>query len=172
MVAYLTRMPAGIPGEPNRGFTNVIKPEALTPLGTTGHPTAYGIPVVIDQTAGNVGRIRQMAVADAVAAVYGILVRPFPGNSSTDALGVSTPPNEGSCDVMRFGYVEVLLSGNTPAVKGGQVYVWNVAATGTHIVGGFEATDPTTSGFALPGARFQGPADASGNTEISVNFGA
>jgi hypothetical protein len=144
----------------------------MTPFGTTGHPTAYGIPLVIDAAAGNIGRVRMLAIGDLAANVYGLLVRPYPTASSQDPLGVSTPPVEGAADVLRFGYMTVLLSGSTASVKGAPVYIWSVAPTGTHILGGFEATNPTTNGFVVPGAVFMGPADASGNTEISVNFGA
>lgn len=172
MTAYLTRMPAGIPGWVNRGFINTIEPASLTPNGVTGHPTAYGIPLVIDNTGGNVGNMRMVASGDAIGSVYGLLVRPYPGHDSTDAIGVGTPPLEGYCDVLRRGYMTVKLSGSSAAVKGAPVYVWKAAASGTHIVGGFESTDPTTSGFALPGAVFMGPADANGNVEISVSFGA
>lgn len=165
MTAYLTRMPAGIAGDPNRAFDFSIYTENLTPVGTTGHPTAYGIPVFIDATTGNV---RMLAAGD--AAVHGILVRPYPGRSSTDALGVATPPDSGPCDVLRRGCIAVLLSGSSAAVKGGQVYIWTAAASGTHIVGGFESTDPTSSGITLTGAKFRGPADANGITEIEFNL--
>lgn len=169
MVAYLTRMPAGIPGEVNRGFSSMIEPIGVTPFGTSGAPTAFGIPVVIDATSGNIGNARAVTAGDTAA--YGLLVRPYPAFSSQDALGTSTPPKEGPVDVLRFGYMTVKLAGSTAAVKGGVVYVWAAASSGSHVQGGFESTNPTTNGFAIPGV-FMGPADANGNVEISVNFGA
>jgi hypothetical protein len=166
-------MPAGIPGEPNRGWANIIEPIGVTPQGTTGAPTAYGVPVIVDQTGGNVGNARTIATGDTNATVYGILVRPYPTQSpvwSPDpAIGAAVPPPVGAVDVMRSGYVSILLSGSSAAVKGMPVYIWKSAATGTHIQGGFESTDPTTDGFVLVGAQFMGPADANGNTEIAYN---
>jgi hypothetical protein len=171
MVAYLLRMPAGIPGEVNRAAAGMVaEPIGVTPLGTTGHPTAFGIPIVVDQTAGNVGNARMFATGDLVGTIYGLLIRPYPAFSSQDGLGVGTPPIEGPVDVLRSGYMTVKLSGATPAIKGMPVYLWSAAPSGTHITGGFEATDPTTNGFVLPRAVFMGPGDASGNVEISVNF--
>ena len=167
MVAYLYRRPAGIPGDVNRAFVSDVFTEVITPFGTTGHPTAYGIPVVIDATS---GQVRMLASGDAAAAVRGLLVRPYPTHSTTDPLGTSTPPTDGPCNVMTKGCMSVLLSGSSAAVKGGQVYVWTAAASGSHIVGGFESTDPSTSGFALTGAKFRGPADANGITEVEFNL--
>jgi len=165
-------MPAGIPGNVNRGFASIIEPVSLTPFGVTGRPTGYGVPVVIDNTGGNVGNVRVMTATDTVDLIYGILVRPFPttGANANDPLGTGTiAPQQNSADVLRFGYISVLLSGSTAAVKGGIVYLWKAAPSGSHITGGFESTDPTTSGFAIPGI-FMGPADAAGNTEINVNL--
>jgi len=171
MTAFLLRMPAGIVGEPTRGFANmVIEPQIVTPSGTTGAPTAYGVPMVVDATAGNVGNMRTMVAADTAA--YGVLIRPFPtgGAPANSPLGSgSTPPANGPCDIMKSGYVSVLLSGSTAAAKGGQVYIWTAAASGTHIVGGFEATNPSSNGIAYTGAYFTGPADANAITEIAIN---
>lgn len=166
-------MPAGIPGEVNRGWAAVIESQVITPFGTTGAPTAYGVPLIVDATAGNIGNMRTIVAGDtpAVAGLlpYGILVRPFPTGGSQDPLGTSTPPTQGACDVLKSGYINVLLSGTSPAVKGNQVYIWTAAASGSHIVGGWEATNPSGSGIALPGSYFMGPADAGGITEIAYN---
>jgi len=159
-------MPAGIPGDVNRAQHHTVEVQVIQASGQTGHPTAYGIPVVLDATSHNV---RAVGASDTSAVIYGFLVRPFPAVSSQDAVGVSTPPLTGPCDVMRRGYMSVKLSGTTAAVKGGVVYVWANTATGSHIQGGFEAADPTTSnGFALSRATFMGPADANGITEIAL----
>jgi hypothetical protein len=168
-------MPAGIPGAVNRGWASTIEPAAVTPQGTAGAPTAYGIPLVIDQTAGNVGNMRAVAAGDTSVLVYGLLCRPFPTQESVwspdPAIGASHPPPVGAIDVLRSGYITVLLSGSTASVKGGQVYVWSAAPSGTHITGGYESTDPAGSGFALGNTQFMGPADASGNVEISFRVG-
>lgn len=166
MVSYLFRMPSGIVGDITRTNGSAIEPVQLTPSGTTGAPTAYGVPLVIDSGTGNA---RTVTAAD--TAIFGILVRPFPTNAGTDALGVGTPPGAvGSAgDAMRRGYMSVILSGATAAVKGQPVYIWTAAATGTHIIGGYESTNPGSSGFVLPNTVFEGPADASGIVEIAYN---
>jgi hypothetical protein len=197
MVAFLFRMPAGIAGEVNRIWASVIEPASITPSGTTGAPTAYGVPLVIDATAGNVGNMRTLLTADGSSFVsggitytsgtaivsgtagtspgitgiypYGILVRPFPTGGSQDPLGTSTPPTTGACDVLKSGYINVILSGSTAAVKGGQVFIWMAAATGTHILGGWEAAPSNGNTIAVPNCYFSGAADAAGNTEIAFN---
>jgi hypothetical protein len=173
MVAYLFRMPAGIPGESTRGWQSTIEPNIVTPLGTTGAPTAYGVPMMVDQTAGNVGNMRTLVAGDTFVqgiVPYGVLVRAFPTGGSQDPLGTSTPPSSGTIDIMRRGYVNVLLSGTQAAVKGGQVYIWTAAASGAHITGGWEAASPGGSGIAVVGSVFMGPADAGGITEIAFNL--
>lgn len=170
MTSYTFRMPAGIPGDINRIWAANVEPASITPAGTTGAPTAYGVPMVIDATVGNVGNMRTMVAADAFnvnLSPYGILARPFPTGGSQDPLGTSTPPAQGACDILRSGYISVLLSGTTPATKGGPVFIWTAAASGSHIVGGWEAASPGGNGIALLNAYFMGPADASGNVEIA-----
>jgi hypothetical protein len=165
MVSYVYRMPAGIPGDINRAFDASVYPEVLTPVGTTGHPTVYGVPVMIDATS---GQVRILAAGD--TRINGILARPFPGRSSQDALGVSTVPDSGPCDVLRRGCISVLLSGAVGATKDQSVWVWTAAPSGSHILGGWEASDPAGSGFLIANARFRGPADANGITEIEFNL--
>lgn len=165
MVAYLFRMPAGIAGEISRFDGATVEPQTITAGPATDSPTEYGLAVQIDATTGN---IRPVKAAD--TAVYGLLVRPYPTNSGQEALGVGTPNQTAGaeCNVMRRGYMTVKLRTGT-AVKGAPAYVWKAAASGGNIPGGFTATDPTTSGIALP-ATFVGAADANGNVEIAYNI--
>lgn len=177
-VAFLLRMPAGIPGDVTRAFANaVIEPNVITPSGSTDAPTAYGVPVVIDGYAGTsivntAGQIRTMDTSDTTAisgiCPYGILVRPFPTGASQDALGVSTPPASGACDVLRAGYCTVLLTGSTAAVKGGKVYVFHNASSGANVLGGITAS--STNATEWLGATFQGPADTNGFVEIAFSL--
>jgi len=169
MASFTLRMPAGIAGDVNRAQHHTVETQIITPSGTTGHPTAFGVPVVIDATSKN---IRTIAATDTSPSVYGLLVRPYPSLSSQDAIGVGTPALTGPCDVMRRGYMAVKVSGTTAAAKGGIVYVWANTATGVHIQGGLEAADPGSagSGFALSGATWMGPADANGLSEISFHI--
>lgn len=169
MVAYLYRMPAGIPGDPSRMADLVVEPGTIAHTGQTGSPTQFGIPVVIDATS---KLIRGIVAADTVSAPvpgpYGFLVRSYPTGASQDPLGVSTPivTQGAACDVMRRGYMTVKCQFGTPA-KGVPVYVWKSASAGQHVQGMVEATDPSTDGFAIPNCIFMGPADADGNVEIA-----
>lgn len=172
MTSFLYRIPAGIPGDVNRAHIAHVEPVSLTPVGTTGAPTTYGVPVAIDGTTGNA---RMISASD--TAIYGILVRPFPsqqvpnqvsGQLYQDLMGAGVPPGKGGGDVLRRGYITVLLSGSAAATKNGAVFVWTAAASGTHITGGFEAAATSGSTLAIP-ATFMGAADANGNVEIAYN---
>jgi hypothetical protein len=180
-VAFLLRMPAGIPGDVNRAWASVVEPQVITPsTAASGAPTTYGVPVVPDGYLGTAvintaGQMRTILTSDSGSAVqgifpYGILVRPFPTQSPNwpnDPLGTSTPPTSGACDVLKAGYVAVLLTGSTAAVKGGQVYVYTSASSGANVLGGITAS--ATNAVAWGGAYFTGAADASGNVEIAIN---
>ena len=168
MVAFTFTMPGGIPGDLQRaesGFTAEPAPiEYLSP------PTSYGIPVVVDAT--NLG-VRGLINTDTAA--YGVILRPYPlqaatasGFSGAVALGGgSTPPTKGICDVLKRGYVTISVVG-TPA-KGGTVYIWTAASSGSHIQGGFEAASSGGNTISAP-AYFMGAADTNGNVEIAWNI--
>lgn len=163
--AIVYRMAAGIPGDPNRAWACVIEPQIITPVGSTGAPGAYGLPVNIDATT---GLVRTVASPDAAA--YGMLVRPFPANSGQDGLGTSTPVAKGPCEVMVSGYITVLLNGATAAKKAGIVYIRILNASAGKPIGGIEAASDGGNTIALPiNWYFMGPADANGNVEIAVN---
>lgn len=173
MVAFLYRIPAGIPGDVNRAWGARIEAANVTPVGTTGAPTTYGVPVLIDATTGNV---RTVTAGD--TAIYGFLVRPFPSQglptvangTYSDNFGAGAPPPKGAVDVMVAGYMTVLLSGSTAATKNAPVNVWTAAASGTHVTGGLEAAATSGSTIAIPGCIFMGPADANGQVEIRYNI--
>lgn len=170
MVAFLYRMPAGIVGTSSRYDACTIVPEIITPVGTTGAPTAFGIAVCVDTvTAGNIGNMRAVLSTD--TAIYGFLVRAFPAYSPTnDPLGTSTPPNTGTCSVMKRGFLTVALGGSTAAVKGGVVNLWVAASTGAHVQGQVEAAATAGSTIVIPNTFFEGPADANGITELQYNL--
>ncbi len=170
MVAYLYRMPAGIPGDINRAQHATVEAQTIAHTGQTGSPTRFGIPVSIDAIS---KLIRGVVATDTNAApgIYGFLVRAYPTGAAQDPLGTATPVvvQGSACDVMRRGYMTVKCNFGTPA-KGAPVYVWKSASSGSHVQGGIEATDPSTDGFAIPGCFFMGPADADGNVEIAYNI--
>jgi hypothetical protein len=165
-------MPAGIAGDSNRSAANIIEAQVITPSGTTGAPTAYGVPVVIDNTAGNIGNVRTMVGSD--TAPYGILMRPYPTGFAAQSSPLGTagvPPSSGACDVLIRGYMSVLLSNpTTAAVKGGAVYIWTAASTGAHIQGGWEAATSSGNVVLVANSYFMGPADSNNITEIAFNM--
>lgn len=165
MTAFTFRMPGGIPGDINRAQAATVEPQVITPFGTQGAPPAYGVGVLIDA---NTGDVRIPAAGD--AAIYGLLARPFPTASSQDGLGTSTPPVKGMCDVLKRGYMTVLLSGATAAKKAGAVWCRIQNAGAGQFVGGLEAAADGGNTVAVAGAYFTGPADAAGNVEVAFNI--
>lgn len=164
MVAFLTRMPAGIPGDVNRAEHAVVEPQVITPSTGTNPPTFLGQAVMIDATS---GQVRAPNSGD--TGVYGFLVRAYPvqENTQTPALGSAAPPTSGACSVLKKGYMSVTLQSGT-AVKDGKVYV-SVAGSGGDALGGVYVA--TGAGrVALLNAYFTGPADANGITEIAVGI--
>ena len=173
MVAYTFRMNAGIPGEVSRFQTYgcTISPEkqhATTPM------TLYGQVAIM--AAANAG-VRPATAGDTTVDMeWGFLVRPYPGPdigvsfpSGTVDFGAGSPGGK-IVDILRRGFMTVKVGGATAPAKGGPAWLWTAATAGQNIQGLLQATDPTTSGFKMNRVVFQGPADASGNTEISYNI--
>ena len=169
MVAYTFRMPAGIPGTVNR--TEIATVEAQFYDMTTPF-SAFGLAAKI----GSNGKMQPVGAGDAATAVYGWLCRVYPGNPNNDALGTGTPPQTGSiyasgeCNILRRGYMMVLLNGATAATKGGPVYIRVAAAATGKPIGGVEAASDSTNTILVPNCMFTGAADASGVTEIAYNI--
>lgn len=174
MPALMYRMNAGIPGEVSRFQTYgcTISPErqhATTPM------TQYGQVAIM--AAANAG-VRPATVGDTTADMeWGFLVRPYPGAdvgvsfpAGTVGFGAGTPMPQGVVDILRRGFMTVTLGGPTAAFKGAVGNLWTAATGGGHTQGLLEAATVSTNGFVLNRVRFQGPADASGNTEISYNI--
>jgi hypothetical protein len=162
--AFTFRMPAGIPGTVTRASQATVEAQLLD---TTNFPAAYGVPVAIDATSHGV---RKIGAGDTAAAVYGFYVRPYPTHSGTDPLGTSTPSVSGICNVLKRGYINVLLGGTTAAAKNGTVYVRVAAPASGKPLGGVEAAADSTNTIALTNAYFTGPADATGNAEVAFNI--
>ena len=167
--AYPYRMPAGIPGRPNREWEHTGEPNQLD---TTSPPTAFGDAVKM----GSNGRIQALVAGDASTAVYGLLEAGFPGTVSpnygtgSQPLGAAVPQAGGRCTVTKRGYMTVQLQGATAAAKGGPVYI---RLAGTVPPGGrlngFEAAADSTNTILLPGAYWMGAADSTGQCEIAYN---
>lgn len=164
--AITRRMAAGIPGNINRiGAGPTVEPQLITPVGEANAPVSYGVGVLIDAVT---RQVRLPKAGD--TAIYGMLARPYPTGASQDGLGTSTPPASGECDVMKRGYMSVLLQNATAAAKAGAVYVRISGGTVSLKVGGFEAADDGADTILVEDAYFTGPADADGNTEIAFNI--
>lgn len=164
----LYRMPAGVPGATYRAEHLLVTTEVVTPFGGTNAPSFFGQGLVVDATT---GLARAFFTGDTT--VDGFLVRAYPTQGGqADNFGGGTIPASGPIDLMRRGYMTVTLYGATAAVKGGIVYVRASGQNGTTTFqGGVEAA--SGSGLvALPSriCYFNGPADASGITEIAFNI--
>lgn len=161
MPAYLFSMPQGIPGQVTRGGATV-----QAEVASESVPSAYGLPTVIDATT---HKVRAVGASDTTAT--GILVRPYPTQSSTNDFGPAAPPTSGMVGNLRRGYVMVKNNAGTPA-NGGQVYVRVANASGAKVIGGIEAAASGTDGadtITIP-ATFVGPADSDGTVEIAFNL--
>ena len=163
MTSFLYRMPYGIPGDITRQSVATVESQ---PLNSASAFSAFGLfGKVVSNAFVPVGS------GDAATAVYGLLVRPFPteGGNPSDPLGTSTPPTTGVANVLRRGYVNVLLNAGTAAL-GGQVYVRVANASTGKPIGGIEAASDSTNTIAVPNAYFMSAADSGGNVEIGYNI--
>ncbi|WFC66436.1 hypothetical protein EUC41_08975 [Achromobacter denitrificans] len=158
MVAFVYRMPSGIPGDVSRKENSVVETQILN----ASLPfSAYGL---VGKMAA--GKFVPFAGGEAATDAYGVLVRPFPTNSGTDGLGTATPPASGPGDVLRRGYITVKLNGGATVAAGGQAYIRVAAAAAGKPLGGWEGAADSTNTVAI-NAIFMSGADADGNVEIS-----
>lgn len=173
MVAFLTRMPAGIAGAITRPLETTTVPAILTAAGQANVPVEYGCAVVLDATT----KKWRLPIVGDTAAQIAILPRPYPGGLAQyqGALGVTPVDTIHTGDVMRRGYINVKLRIGT-AAKQGVVYVRIQNPVGsTQPVGGFEAVADGANTVALDAkSYFMGPAftDATFGaiTEIAFNI--
>jgi len=167
--AFQFRMGAGFQGAVNRSHPVTIEPCLMD----TGFPVLfYGSAVVADAAAPN--GVRIPATGDAATAIYGFAVRPYPiqptTGSLTSAFGTVAPPTNQALDVMRSGYMIVLLQGAAPAFKGSIVQVTTVAGSG-YVVGGVSVDTVAGTQVALDRkSSFNGPADSAGLVELAFNI--
>ncbi|AHX12934.1 hypothetical protein CH75_06480 [Dyella jiangningensis] len=161
MTAYLYRMPSGIPGMVSREENKTIE---TVPFDSTAPFSAFGLFGKIVS-----GKLQPVGAGDVATAIYGLLVKPFPANSSQEGLGTAVPPTSGPANVLRRGYTTVQLNAGTAALNG-TVYV-RVATPGSgKPIGGIEAAADSTNTIVVANCTFMGAADASGNVEIAYNI--
>ncbi|WP_175788118.1 structural cement protein Gp24 [Burkholderia cenocepacia] len=159
--AILYRMPSGIPGDISRQSQATVETGFFD---STNPFSAYGLFGKVVS-----GKFVPIGAGDVATAVYGLLVRPFPTQSSQDPVGTSTPPTKGPADILRRGYMTVQLNAGVAALNG-QVYVRVAAAAAGKPIGGIEAAADGTNTIAIAGATFMAAADAAGNVEIAYNI--
>jgi hypothetical protein len=158
-------MPAGIAGNTNRQQASTVERQVMS---ATAPATTYGVFMAMDAPTGTV---RLPTAGDTAATIYGLLVRPYPTQSSTDGLNVSTPMTNaqgGEANILKRGYMTVRLYGVTAAVKGGAVQV-SLATAGSDVPGGVTATPVAAGIINVPNCYFMGPAFTDPNT---ANTGA
>ena len=162
------RMPFGVPGDITRPSQSTVEAQ---PLGATAFP-AFGIPGKV-----SAGKIIPIAANNDV--VYGFLVRPFPitGASASDPLGTSVPPTTGVANMLRRGYLNVLVQlGGASCALGSNVYIRYQNPSGSQIVAGIEGAS-TGNTYQLTattsygsGAYFTGPVDGNNIAEIAYDL--
>lgn len=158
--SFLLRMPAGIPGDISRKESATVEPQFAN-----SSSLVYGRPVKLSS-----GYIVPISGSESASDIYGLLVRPYPTNSSQDPVGTSTPPASGPVDVLKRGYMTVLLGGTAAATKGGVVYVRVASASSGKPIGGIEAAADGGNTVIMANSYFMGPADADGNVEVAFNI--
>lgn len=168
------RMGAGFSGDVTRAHPSAtIEPNRQSP---TNPILAYGFACLIETAT---GAVRQVAAGDsALTNIYGIAVRMYPGQASPppstpfaqQVLGYAVaPPGNQPIDILRAGYIDVLVNG--APVRGGAVFVWVAASAAPHIQGGFEAAATAGSTIAIAGnTTYNSSPDASGIVELAFNI--
>lgn len=168
MTAFLYRMGSGVPGDLTRASTATVEAQAF---GATAF-TAYGLPAK-----SSAGKVIPVSAQNDV--VYGFLVRPFPitGANASDPLGTAVPPTSGVANILRRGYINVLVQlGGASCALGSGVFIRYQSPSGSQIIGGVEGattanTYQLTSTYTLGGgAYFTGPVDANNNAEVAFNI--
>jgi hypothetical protein len=184
-VAYKFRMSAGYPGDVTRTHPVDINAEVSD---ATNPPTYPGLGVLLSSAY----KMRMIITSADYTSysgtgvnLYGIVVRTFPtqqaqtsasnysgnANYGEAGFGANVYPMSGVLDVLKRGNIMVYaVPGVTTALKGGAVYIWTGATAGAHILGGFEATNPSTNGILVNNAYFDSGADANGIVEIAFNI--
>lgn len=156
--AFLYRMPSGIAGDVSRKSHSTIEAHyavnGFTGFGLFGKLNAEGkfAPLSADDTEEN---------------VYGLIVRSYPTQTSSMALGQASPVS-GFNDVLRRGYMTVKCNAGT-AKTGGKVYVRIANSTQIKPIGGIKAVADGANTITVD-AMFMHEADAQGNVEISYNI--
>lgn len=171
-ISFTYRMGAGFPGDVNRTHPASILPGLMTPTAANVI-RLYGDAAIID-TANNAYR-GAIAGDTAVTKIDGVLVRPYPtqqqSGGMSSVIGAAVPPlGPNVIDVLREGYI-IARCNNFAAVqptKGGAVFLRIAATAGPLIQGGFHSAADSTNTVAITNAKWMGPTDSNGITELEV----
>ncbi len=168
-VAFTYRMGAGFPGDINRTHPFSVLPglaNATTP------PRNYGDPVLVDTATNSYKGVVSGDQSPTPLAFQGVIVRPYPMQQSSGgmsaAIGTAAAPTSGVIDICEEGYIMVKIPPGVTVTKNGTVYVWCAANSGNHVQGACEGAASAGNTVPVINAKFNGPADASGNVEIRV----
>lgn len=162
------RMPFGVPGDITRPSQSTVEAQ---PLGATAF-AAFGLPGKI-----STGKIIPVSAQNDL--IYGFLARPFPitGASASDPLGTSVPATSGIANLLRRGYINVLVQlGGASCALGSNVYIRYQNPSGSQIVAGVEGASTGNTYQVIStytygsGAYFTGPVDGNNIAEIAFNI--
>jgi len=134
MVAYPYQMPSGIAGSITRPEYAIIEAQMLN---QSTPPTAFGVAVKMVS-----GVLLPIGSGDVSNSIYGVLVRPYPtSGNGTDGLGVAVPNKAFPADVLKRGYINVIVNNfaSVPPTKDSPVYVRVGNGSTNKVVGNFEA---------------------------------
>lgn len=176
-VAYQYRMGAGFPGDVNRTHPAEIEPAPILSTNTPFY--TYGQMGIFDGTANAIKPIGVAQQSDSVDLTpFGAIVRPFPTQQRASTnygqanIGAGAPPVSGVVDFARSALIMAQLVTGAPApIKGGRVFIWAAATSGNNIQGGYTTVASAGNTVRLdPRYTYNGPPDAAGVVEISVNI--
>lgn len=167
-VSIKFRMDGGYPGDVNR--THPADIVAALMNSSVQAPRLFGDVVLVD---GATSSYRGVVAGDtATMSVDGIVVRPYPisqaAGGMTASFGVGAPPTNQPLDVLRDGNIIVKCNVGAPQ-KGGAVYVYTGASTGSHVQGSGVETAAGANLTLLNNVFFNSPADANGYAEVTIN---
>jgi hypothetical protein len=142
-VSYLFQAPNGVPGDITRTDESNVEPAQLLAIASV-YPQSFGLAMVY-----GVGGIQAWGTSNVAGDFAGSLVREVPaiGGYPSDGFTPNIPNPMVPNGLLVRGYMSVLCQYGTPA-RGGIVYV-NIQATGSRVVGGFEATSQPSFNVAL-----------------------
>lgn len=164
-VSYLFQAPNGVPGDITRTDESNVEPVQLLATADV-YPQAFGMAMQYGS-----GGVEAWTAETAATAFAGSLVREVPaiGGYPSDGFSPTVPnPNVPNGLCVR-GYISVVCQYGTPA-RGGVVYV-NIQATGSRVIGGFEATSEADYNVALTTTQATWASDgvdAEGNAELRI----